>query len=89
MGKKFDDIEEFDNVEIELHHQGKDYVWRGSYSVRTYGEYPSWDYPGDQETDLYRVKTDSFEIYDEDADDFFDAVLTDELLQMVIEMIEI
>lgn len=89
MARKFDDIEEFDNVEIELHHQGKDYVWRGRYSVRTYGEYPSWDYPGDEESELSSIETDSFEVYDEDADYFFDAVLTDELLQMVIERIEI
>ena len=89
MGKKFDDIEEFENQEIELEHEGKSYVWRGSYSIRTWGENPDWDYPGDSESELASIETDSFEMYLEDKDTWIDAELTKELLQAVIDQIEI
>lgn len=88
MGHKFNDSELFENQEIHIEHEGQTYIWWGDYEIRTWGELPSWDYPGDSESEVVILKTDSFDMYIEETDSFEAVKLTREFKQIIEEAIK-
>lgn len=88
MGKRFKDVEIFTNKEVWFDYQGQEMVWRGNYGVCTQGEEPDWSYPGDCETEVTILETDSLDIYLEEQDDWIPVEETPSILLHVVWQIE-
>lgn len=88
MGRKFNDITDYTNKEVVFDHNGQEMVWRGDYSVRCYGEEPSWDYPGDAENEIQITHTSFIETWSDELEDWVKIIPTDELLDIVHSEIE-
>ena len=88
MGKRFDDREVFTNKRVEFEYQDQDMVWVGDYEVRTWGEEEDWSYPGDCETDITILMTDSLDVYSEEQEIWVSIEETAHILLHVIWEIE-
>jgi hypothetical protein len=63
MGKKFNNCEPYYNQEVTFNYDGEELTWFGDYGVRTLGEEPDRDYPGDQENEIEILHTDKIEAW--------------------------
>lgn len=70
MGKRFDNRETFYNKEVFFTYEGEEMVWFGNYQVRQFGEQSDHDYPGDQETEIEILQTDTLIKWSEEIQDW-------------------
>ena len=83
MGRRFNDTKVFTNQDVFFSWNNEEASWRGDYEVRRFGEYPDWDYPGDQETEITIHHTERIETWSEELEDWVELIPTDELLEIV------
>ena len=76
MGKRFDETEQHFGVEIEFRYDGQDYIWKGDYEVRNWGEESDHDYIGDSEFEVELLDTDSLIKWDELQEMWVDVEMT-------------
>jgi hypothetical protein len=67
---QFSKLEEFNSQEFEIFIGRNWYMAHVSYDVATSGESPSWDYPGDSESEIVNFKIESVEVFNEDLDEW-------------------
>jgi hypothetical protein len=88
MGKRFKDVETFTNKEIWFDYQGQEMCWVGDYGVCTQGEEPDWSYPGDCETEVTILETDSLDVWSEEQEEWIPVKETPSILLHVVWEIE-
>ena len=70
MGRRFNDTKVFTNQDVFFSWNNEEASWRGDYEVRRFGEYPDWDYPGCQDTEIEILQTDTLEKWSEEFQDW-------------------
>jgi hypothetical protein len=80
---KFRNTEEFTNQELEFSYGRNLYMATVSYTLETVGEYATWEYPAECETEIADFEIHSVEIYNDDQDQWF-AINPDEELEAQI-----
>ena len=70
MGRRFDNTETFYNKEVTFTYDNEEMVWFGNYQVRQFGEQSDHDYPGDCETEIEILQTDTLEKWSEEFQDW-------------------
>ena len=68
---QFSKLEEFTSQEFEFAIGRNTYMAIVSYDIATSGENPSWDYPGDAESDIINIEIESVDIWNDDRDQWF------------------
>jgi hypothetical protein len=80
---KFRNSEEFTNQELEFSYGRNLYMATVSYTLETVGEYATWEYPAECETEIADLEIHSVEIHNDDQDQWF-AINPDEELEAQI-----
>jgi hypothetical protein len=85
---KFRNSEEFTGQELEFSYGRNIYMATVSYELHTVGEYATWEYPAECETEIADFEIESVEIYNDDQDQWFAINPDEELVDQIFEEIK-
>jgi len=84
----FSKLKRFNNDDIEVMFEGDWYMATVSYGLQVLGEYQSWDYAGDVESEIVELDIHSVEKWDVETEEWVDVSVSKELEKRVLEEIE-
>ena len=85
---KFRNSEEFTNQELEFSYGRNLYMATVSYTLETVGEYATWEYPAESETEIVDYEIHSVEIFNDDKDQWYAFWADEELEDQIFEEIK-
>lgn len=87
MGIRFNNTEEF-NTEFEFELGRNIYMAEVSFEIRSSGEYPSYDYPGDSESDIENLEIEMLEVWNDDIDQWVAVGSNEEIEDFILDHIQ-
>jgi hypothetical protein len=85
---KFRNTEEFTSQELELSYGQNLYMATVSYTLETVGEYATWEYPAECETEIANVEIITVEKFDENQGAWFFIEPSQEVKDQIFEEIK-
>jgi len=86
---QFSKSEEFVNQEFEFALGRNTYMATVSYEIQTTGEYATWEYPAECESEIANFEIHSVEIFNHDLDQWFAINPCEEVEDQILEEIKI
>jgi hypothetical protein len=83
MGQKFNKSELYEDQSVTITYEGQEMTWVGDYEIRSWGEEPDWDYPGDCESEVEILETEYIEAWSEKEENWVNIEPTPSILMYV------